>query len=64
MSLKDVTDWSSFLDKSSPIPTDVVIDVRETVKMDDGTLEVRKCFEKLLIFLSLLIRCEVNIVKY
>ena len=35
-----VTDWYSFLDKSSPIPTDVVIDVRETVKLDDGTLEV------------------------
>ena len=49
MSLKDVIDWSSFLDKSHPIPTDVVIDVRETVKLDDGTLEVRKCFENLLI---------------
>ena len=53
MSLKDVTDWYSFLDKSSPIPTDVVIDVRETVKLDDGKLEVRKCFENLLTFLSL-----------
>ena len=43
MSLKDVTDWYLFLDKSPPIPTDVVIDVRETVKMDDGTLEVKSC---------------------
>ena len=36
MSLMDVTDWSSFLDPASPIPTDIVFDIRETVTQDDG----------------------------
>ena len=37
MSLKDVTDWSAYIGPSSPLPTDVVFDIRETLTREDGT---------------------------
>ena len=40
MSLKDVSDWSRLLDSSCEIPTDVVFDVREEVKKEDGTAQL------------------------
>ena len=43
MSLKDVTDWSSYLGPSSPLPTDVVFDIRETVVQKDGTTSEVSC---------------------
>ena len=39
MSLRDIN-WSSLLAPSSPIPTDVVFDVREPVASADGKIEV------------------------
>ena len=39
MSLKDVTDWPSYIGPSSPLPTDVVFDIRETVIQEDGTTQ-------------------------
>ena len=39
MSLKDVDNWQSYLGTSSPLPTDVVFDIRETVIQEDGTAQ-------------------------
>ena len=39
MSLKDVSDWSYLLDRSCQIPTDIVFDVKEEVKNEDGTVQ-------------------------
>merc|ERR550519_1907908 len=37
MSLKDVTDWASYLGPSSPLPANIVFDIRETVMQEDGS---------------------------
>ena len=43
MSLKDIADWSSYLGPSSPLPTDVVFDIRETVVLEDGSTSEVRC---------------------
>ena len=40
MSLRDVTDWLSYLNPDSQIPTDVQFEVQERVKNLDGTVQV------------------------